>query len=233
MTEKLSGRIKRLIAANINEIVDQFERSNADAVMREAVREVDRALEEAREDLGHKMAARQRARNHLERIRVRIGEFKGKIDHAVAQDRDDLAEAAIARLIDLESQVPVLEKSFYELGDQQIEMEGLIAALKGRRHDMAEEFRAHLQSRPVAEGDIGGFEDGAGDPSANFDRRMEKAEQAFNRAMHGPLGIPGERSRDSETIAKLAELETVMRGQQIADRLAAAKAARKAPADAH
>jgi len=83
MSENLAARVRRIVAANLNSLVDAMERQNADGVMREAVREVERALEEVRSEKGKALAGKVQAGKAIERIREKMAEMEAKAAFAV------------------------------------------------------------------------------------------------------------------------------------------------------
>lgn len=148
-----------------------------------------------------------------------------QLETAVTEGRDDLAEAAIGRQLDLEAQIPVLETALEEASEREAELEGYITALQGRRREMMSDLDAFLSSRAdtAAPGAAAGA--GAG-RTGGAESRADKAEGAFNRVLHGQTGISGSVKADRETAAKLAELEKISRGNRIKERLAALKASK-------
>ncbi|MBA1879007.1 hypothetical protein HLX94_24455, partial [Escherichia coli] len=50
MAESVFLRVRRLLSAKVEDSVDAMERANSDGTMREAIREVDRAMDEVRRD---------------------------------------------------------------------------------------------------------------------------------------------------------------------------------------
>ena len=52
MAEGLVSRVKRLVSGSVNSLVDVVENASPEMVMKEAIREVDRAIDEVRDQLG-------------------------------------------------------------------------------------------------------------------------------------------------------------------------------------
>lgn len=221
MTDTLVSRVNRLISGSLNGIVDAVENASPETVMKEAVREIDRAIEQVRHELGEAIAARHLANRRLMDANAKHEELAEKISLAVGEGRDDLAEAAIARQLDLESQIPVLENSIKDLTAQETELEGYVAALQARKREMEDELAVFLASRKTAANDSAG-PDAKG--RAATARKTDRAEAAFNRAMNGATGLPVPDATDRQTAAKLAELEKMARENRVHERLAAFKA---------
>jgi phage shock protein A len=223
MSESIGLRVKRVVSAKFNDLVDAMEASNPDGVLREAVREVDAALEDVQAELGRVMASRQNTIRVIERTEQKIAEMATKIASAIDMKRDDLAEAAIARQLDLEGELPVVRKSLDELAARQSELDGYVAALRSRRREMEEEIDAFIKQRRAAGGDT---PEGRGACAVNAaEKRVEKADKAFQRILGGSGGMTAADARSMrDNGVKLQELERAERTNAVAARLKAAKA---------
>jgi phage shock protein A len=191
--------------------------------MEQAIREIDSAIEDVRAELGKELATKHLASKRLTDAEVKHTDLSAKITVAIQENREDLAEAAIAQQLDLEAQRPVLEKTIRECDEKERELEGFISALQAKKREMKEELREFRQSRartlaaPAA----------AGQPAtASLESRVAHAESAFDRIQEKQTNLSGLRS-DLRTASQLAELEELARKNRIQERLAAAKAAMK------
>ncbi|MEM1048692.1 MAG: PspA/IM30 family protein [Pseudomonadota bacterium] len=221
MAENLMSRVKRLVSGGVNSIVESVESAAPEAVMKEAIREIDAAIDEVREQLGMVIANKHHASKRLMETSAKHEDLADKLRLAVDQGRDDLAEAAISRQIDLEAQIPVLEEALNGASAEEAELESYISALNGRKHEMEEDLQAFLASRNTAS--AGQTTDGTAAGSST-DRKVENAENTFSRVLRGATGVPGTSRASHETAQKLAELEQVARDNRIKERLAAVKA---------
>src|SRR5882724_10356225 len=136
MSESIAMRVKRLMSSSANGLVDALENAAPDLLMREAIRELDRAIDDVREEHGRAVATRHQTDRRLTMTKARHEELTGKARLAVEQGRDDLAEAAIARQLDFEAQMPVLEAAIKDAAAKQTDLEGYLAALAGRKREM-------------------------------------------------------------------------------------------------
>jgi phage shock protein A len=220
MSEQLVSRVKRLISGGVNSIVDTLENATPEMVMKEAIREVERATDEVRDEMGRVLASKHLASRRLMDANARHEELTTQIDLAVKQGRDDLAEAAISKQMDLESQIPVLESAVSDAGSQEAELESYIEALQARRREMLDDLDAFKQSRAAE----AVSETGEAVPAGCAERKVSKAERAFDRVMREASGVPGSTGSGREDAAKLAELEKLSRQNRIQERLAAVKA---------
>lgn len=222
MNESLANRIRRLVAGSANQLVDAVENAAPETVMSEAIREIGSAVEESRDELGKVIAARHLANKRLMDANRKHEELTGKIELAVGEGRDDLAEAAISRQLDLEAQMPVLEAAINDSSNEQQEIEGYVAALLARQREMEEELDQFRQVQKSAGATGSGCEAGAKPDTQN---KVSKAESAFNRAMKASTGLDGAGAGGNPSdAAKLAELEKLARDNRVAERLSAIKA---------
>lgn len=225
MSENLVSRVKRLVSGGVNSLVDAVEDATPETVMKEAIREIDTAIDQVRDELGRIVANKHLANTRLMDANSRHEELTESIGLAVSEGRDDLAEAAVARQLDLEAQIPILESAIKDASSEEAELEGYVAALQARRREMESDLAAYRQSRSATNGGPGNAPDGGS--RATAERAAENAENAFNRAMRGASGMPGVDPADRETSARLAELEKLSRDNRVKERLAAIKAAHK------
>src|SRR4029077_5370313 len=97
MAESIFTRISRLLSASVEDAVDRMEKAGSDAVMREAIREADRAIDQGKEELESTMAGRLQASRQQKMLNERAEELTTKAKFALSQGREDLAEAALSR----------------------------------------------------------------------------------------------------------------------------------------
>jgi phage shock protein A len=220
MSEQLVSRVKRLVSGSVNSLVDAVENATPEMVMNEAIRELERATDQVRDELGRVLANKHHASRRLMDANSKHETLAGQMELAVSQGRDDLAEAAISRQMDLESQIPVLETAISDASAEEAELEGYIEALQARRREMVEELAAFKESRESSDTLT---EDGEIAPSGNAERKASKAERAFDRVMRDASGLPSSDGNRMDS-AKLAELEKLTRDNRVKERLAAVKA---------
>ena len=221
MKEAIASRVGRLIAGSVNALVDAVENAAPEMVMEQALREIDGAADDVRTELGRVIATKHLATKRLAEENRKHEALGEQVELAVAQAREDLAEAAIARQFDIEAQIPVLEAAITDAATQQKELEGYIAALTARRREMEQElaqFRA-AQKQAAAAAAAGEAASGSGGAA----RKVAEAEQAFGRVMARNGGVPGSAAMGADA-AKLAELEDLARKNRIQERLAEIKA---------
>ena len=225
MSEKLSNRVGRLLSGTVNAIVDAVENMAPETVMEEAIREVDSAIDDVRAELGRVISGKHMASVRLAEENKRHEDLSAKVAVALKEGREDLAEAAVAQLMDIEAQIPVLEGSIAQTGDAEAELERYIAALQARKREMKEElrqFKATQASAGSGDGTGGGT---AGASGGGVDAAVGRAQGAFDRVMEGATDVPGaSRTTGRKTATQLAELDELSRQNRIKERLASIKA---------
>ncbi|TNC91929.1 PspA/IM30 family protein [Thalassolituus sp.] len=216
MTEGLLTRIGRLISASANTLVDSLENAAPEMVMEEAVREIDQAITDVRAQLGKTEAARYMSTKTLNTENTRHAELQAQIEIAVKEKRDDLAEAAISRQMDIEAMIPVIEKSIADSDAEITELNSYIQALQAKKREMEESLTTF---RKAAAHHSQGGDGAAAATSRDVAGDVDKATAAFNRVMN-KAGAPGITHSDD---GKLAELEQLARSNRIQERLARMK----------
>ena len=219
MAESIFLRVRRLLSARVEDSVDAMERANSDGTMREAIREVDRAMDEVRRDREAAMTRRLQATRQQEMIEKKVAELTEKARFAINEGREDLAEGALTRQVDLEEQSAKLEHLKELSREQEEKLDESFTALRARKVEMEEALAAFLVARHDAS--MGG--DTGLENKHDIEKKIRNAEAAFDRAMTGAGGVGFTRG-DAKAINAVAELDTMHKSGKVADRLAALKA---------
>jgi phage shock protein A len=223
MAESIFARVSRLLSATVEDAVDRMEQAGGDAVMREAIREADRAIDEVQAQLEAVMTRRLQAARQGKMLDEHMAGLTDKAKFALGEGREDLAEAALSRQVDFEEQAKKLEAVQTQSRDEEQRLEAGLAALKARKRQMEEALAAYLTAR--GEAALGG--DGPARPDRTAEKKVDAAEKAFDRAMAGAGGVGFTRA-DAETMNRVAEIDGLKKSALIAERLAALKAERAA-----
>ena len=220
MSETLSRRVGRLVSGGFHALIDAAENLAPDAVMNESIREIERAVDEVRAELGKVLAQKHLAAKKMADESNRHEAIDANLQAAVAAGRDDLAEAGIAEQMDIEARLPVLENTIADCAAQEKELEGFIAALQAKKREMQQQ----LQDWRAAQQSMGTGKTASGNSSDlnRIARDAEKSGNAFDRVMGRQNSVHS--STDAAQLAKLKELEDLSRNNRIAERLAALKA---------
>jgi len=221
MSESLKQRVGRLITGGFNSLVDSIENAAPETVMEQAIREIDTAADEVRKQLGVVEAQRHLTAKRL----AEDGELHDKLGEqarlAMSEDREDLAEAAVSKQIDLEAQIPVLEGRLADLADEKTRLEGYINALVAKKREMRDALADYRQSQRQAEA-AGGHDSDASD-SRSIDTRAEQAMDAFDRVFQRETGLSGTSGNSTDEQSRLNELEELSRKNRVQERLARLK----------
>jgi phage shock protein A len=224
MKESLIGRVGRIISGSFNSLIDAIENAAPETVMSEVIREIDTAIDDVRVELGRVVAKKHLANSRLMEENRKHEDLSEKIELTVKEGRDDLAEAAISQQIDIEAQIPILETTINDCGSNEKELEGYITALQAKKREMKEELRQFRESLKETITSAPASSDTIGEASSVVERKVAKAESAFERIAEKATGIPGSgRTTDRKTATQLVELEEMARKNRIQERLAAVK----------
>lgn len=217
VTESAMKRIGRVIAGMTNLAVDAAEGINPDAVLTQAIREIDIAAEEVRVDLGKATAERHRLNTRREQLLHESDELDVRVQTALDAERDDLAEAGIARQVDIEAQVGVLDRLLAEADERIAQFTQTLDAIAASRRE-AEQTRQDyhaVNTRMETPGGVGGARDGAM-------RKVGRAQAAVARV----TGVPA--TDASEGARALTELADLTRQREVKARLERMKTGRAA-----
>lgn len=225
MAEGLTKRVGRIISGSVNALVDAVEDATPEILMEQAIREVDGAIDDVRAELGQVIAGNHLANKHLADKNTKHSDLAGKIELAISEGREDLAEAAISSQLDIEAQMPVLEQTISESGGQQKELEGFIVALQAKKREMQDVLKAHKKSTKTAASASGQNEAGRAqiNVAGNVAKKVEQAGSAFERILEKQTGIELTTGALNADASKIAELEKLSRDNQIRQRLSALK----------
>ncbi len=224
MKESLTSRVGRIISGSLNALVDAVEGAVPETVIEEAIREIDSAIDEVRAELGKVVANKHLSSTRLLEENRSYEDLAGKIEMAVGESRDDLAEVAIARQLDIEAQMPVLEATIAECGSQEKELESYISALQAKKRGMKDELKQFRESLQEAATISSSGDGNVATYSSSAETRVSKAEAAFERVVENTTGLRGRvGTGDKHDAVKFAELEEMSRKNRIQERLAAIK----------
>lgn len=218
----LLGRIGRLVSGMAHAAIGSLERQNQIAIVEEIVRELDGEAEGVRVALGEAKARKHRQDAHVAELATERQALDARIDSALAQGREDLAAAGVARQIDLDT---LIEAAAQDIAAANAEIESLQASLRvitaGRRDAVS---KLDLLRRPIAPGE------GSGGIRAPSDAvgAGGRAEDRALRALEEIARVTGlaDAPRTGEAAQRLDELERLHKDRLVAERLAAIKARR-------
>jgi phage shock protein A len=236
MTDTLRARVTRLIAGSAHALLDRVEDAAPAAMLEQAAREVDKLTDEVRAELGSVTANRHLAQQQHLALNREHEELGAALQTALAAGQEDLARAAIARQLDIEAQLPVLESSLTEKVQAEKELSGYVDALLGKRREMdaaIRNFEASRQTGPAGAAAAGapGAAGGRKLNDAAIAQRLQAAQAAFDRTHQRHTGLAVASAQASlQQSARLQELSELVRDHKISERLALLKAGADTPA---
>jgi len=173
-------RISDIISANFNDMVDSFE--DPEKMLRQAVREMETAIEKSRREVAKAMASEKVLRKELDKNRQQVNVWEDRAASAVKDGNDDLAKKAIARRREHESIVAALTEEAEHAGEatqtlrRQLEaMQAKLAEAKRRLATLSARQRAAAVKARIAGSTTPTLDDSA---FAKFDRMKAKVEHA-------------------------------------------------------
>jgi phage shock protein A len=221
MADSLKTRVGRVIAGGVHALLDRLEDQAPEAVMEQALRDADSVIDDVRHELGIVAANRHLSQQQHASLNGQHARLAEQIDQAMAQGRDELVRAAVARQLDIEAQLPVLENTLSEHVLQERELQGFVAALLAKKREMADALSEFRKSRAAA------VLASSSDAGAGAEQRIGAVTDAFDRLYERQTGLTATtRSGNLQQAAQLKELDELVRDNKIAERIAQLKAGR-------
>ena len=218
MADTLASRVTRILAGSAHAFLDAVEDIAPEAMMRQAVREIDQVMGEVRVDLGKVEAAKHLITSQINKLNNESEQLAAHIETALTRGEEDLARAGIERQTIIDDQSPVLQRSLTEQQEKSRELEGYITALLAKRREMEAELQQYLASRAHAGAT------GSTSGKANQEARIEDARSAFDRVLARQTGVSGLNPANAGDALKLKELQDLARRNRVEERLAELKA---------
>lgn len=232
MSETLKHRVGRIMTGGLHAWLDRLEDQVPEAVMEQSIREAESVVDEVRHELGCVAARRHLAQQQHAHLNAQHSALSEQIETALTQSRDDLARAAVARQVDIEAQLPVLEATLADQLRQETELQSYVTAVLAKQREMRDALTRFRATRADASGSMsmmaaGGMGQGSGRSAQAIEQRMAAASDAFDRLHARQTGIAGTTTGASLShAAQLRELENLVRDHKITERLAQLKAGR-------
>jgi phage shock protein A len=212
MVDSIFVRVQRVVSSGIDSVVETAEQLSGTGLMRQSLREMDGAIARAKQEAQAARAKRLQTDHQLLAAAAQADTLKEQAGFAISRGREDLAQAAIARQIEVETLSARLEKARGEAVKEEANLDESLADLQRRKAQMERELAAfQAAQRAAASADPAGASRAA--------RNAERAEEAFRRAMSAAGGIVSPSpSGDTDGVA---EIEALQKEAEIAERLAA------------
>lgn len=218
-TESALKRIGRVIAGMTNLAVDAAEGVSPEAVITQAIREIDAAADEVRAELGKATAERHRLDARRQQLMHEKGQLDERVRMALDGNRDDLAEVGIARQVDIEAQVGVLDRLLAETEEKIAQLGQTVDAVAASRREAEQtrkDFRASQSAGAAADSQS------PGNKVSGAITKVARAQAAAARV----TGVPASpAAADAKALGALADME---RDREVKARLARLKSGRNA-----
>jgi phage shock protein A len=216
-TESALKRIGRVIAGMSNLAIDAAEGVSPEAVIAQAIREIDAAADEVRAELGKATAERHRLDARRQQLLDEKAQLDGRVQTALDGNRDDLAEVGIARQVDIEAQVGVLDRLLAETDEKIVQLGETIDAVTASRREAEQtrkDFRASQADNATADSQS------RGNKVSGAMTKVARAQAAASRV----TGVPASpAAADAHALGELADMQ---RDREIKERLARLKSGR-------
>jgi phage shock protein A len=222
MADNIALRVTRIVSGSVHALLDAVEDATPEATMGQAIREVDQVIDEVRTELGRAEAAKHLVTTQLNKLNTENESLAGQIELAMKQNREDLARSGLEKQINIEDQVPVLQKGLAEQQDKGRELEGYITALLAKKREMEQALQEFIAARAGSASPRG-----ASGAAGTGRGRVDSAGSAFDRVMARQTGVSGLSASVTADAAKLKELQDLQRNHRIEERLAKLKASRQ------
>jgi phage shock protein A len=225
MTDTIASRVTRVIGGSVHALLDAMENSAPEATMAQAIREVDQAIDEVRGELGRVEAVKHVASSSLNKLNTQKETLAEQIEIAIGKGDEALARAGIARQVDIDDQIPVLQRSLQDSAARGGELEGYIAALTAKKREMESALQDFIAARAATSAPGAPAASGASASGNSVQGKVDRAGNAFDRVLARETGLSVAGSPVNADAAKLRELQDMARTHRIDERLAALKAA--------
>ncbi len=169
------SRLRYVIAANVNALIEKAE--DPEKLLRALIREMEDATEEAREAAAQLLAEQQQLKRLDADLSGKDEEWTQRAEKAVAQDRDDLARAALAAREEVGQQQQSLQRELAAVNERVAQLEQDMSTLKDKLADAKLKLKS-LQARgvPAANGRIR-----QDLPTSPGEQKMQRALGRFDR----------------------------------------------------
>jgi phage shock protein A len=226
MTDTIAGRVTRVVSGSVHALLDAVENASPEATMAQAIREIDHVIDDVRTELGRVEASKHLATSQLNQLNTDHEQLASQIEAALGEGREDLARAGVEKQLNIEDQVPVLQKSLADQRDAAKELEGYIAALLAKKREMEQALHDYVAARASH---TAAPRSAAGPITSRgkSEDRVANAGAVFDRVLAKQTGLSGLTSAATGDSAKLRELQDLQRANRIEERLAQLKLARQ------
>lgn len=220
MSQTLSYRVSRLISGGFHALLDKAEDLAPQVAFNEHLRELDKAIDEVRAELGKTLAQKHLTLKKLADDNTRHDTLNDQITTAMSLGREDLASVGIGEQIGIEARLSAIENTIADCTDKEKELEGFIVALQAKRREIQTVIDDFIKMEQTKSNGLGL------NTGSNLDKiaqKVDKTANAFDRVMSRQTGLNHQTSQNANAQG-LKELEELSRNNRVAERLAKLKA---------
>ncbi|MEM7223114.1 MAG: PspA/IM30 family protein [Pseudomonadota bacterium] len=221
MSDKLLTRVTRLISGIAHNTLSHAEQAAAVPVMEQAVRDIDDAIKDVRAEIGQNEATKYNVTRRITELRGEHGNLDAKIATALGESQESLAEAGVARQLDIENQLALLNRTLEDAEGEIAKLTDSLNALRASRREAQQRLKDLKSAPPAAAGDSGG-----GAPGRSATAKADEAIESAQRLGEDLTGVPGSERPISNK--ELEDLDELHRQHAIRERLAKHRAGLKA-----
>ncbi len=223
MAHKFNQRVTHIISSSAHALLDKIEGLTPIASLEQNIRDLDGLTEEVRTELGKVAANLHLSQRQHSTLSQEHAQIEQALDTALQQGKEELAKVAIARQLDIEAQLPILENNIEDAGIQQKELSGYIDALLSKRREMQDTI-AHIEQTIRSQSSSMTSAASINDPNGALQSKLQGIQTTFDDAVRKQTGVStsGHQASLSQT-KDLNSLKDLVREQAIAERLAKAK----------
>ena len=222
MSDKLLTRVTRLISGIAHNTLSQAEQAAAVPVMEQAIRDIDDAIKDVRAEIGQNEATKYNVTKRITELQSEHGGLDAKIATALGDAKDGLAEAGVARQLDIENQLALLNRTVEDAAAEIAKLTDSLNALRASRREAQQRLKDLKSAPPVSAGNGDGTSAVGRTASAKADAAIESAQ----RLGEDLTGVPGSERPISNK--ELEDLDELHRQHAIRERLAKHRAGLKA-----
>jgi phage shock protein A len=209
-----------VIAGGVHALVDRMEDLAPVQVLEQSIRELDDITNEVRTELGQAITSRHLLQQQHVKLNSEHESLYESISVASTQGKDDLAKSGIARQIDIEAQLPILESSLAESIHREQECSSFVDALLGKKREMQDAIQRLIKAKTsiVASAHSRPFQ-------SSIESKVGAVQNAFGRSFQRQApGLNSASGVDLKQTSRLAELSDLVRERKISERFASIKA---------
>ncbi len=166
----LISRLTQLFQADFHAVLDRLE--EPDALLRQAVRDMEDALARDEQRLKHLHADRAQMTNRLDELQTSLTRLDEELDVCFAADKDDLAKGVIRRQLETHKLGAILARRKATIEEELGDLDARTVENRGRLESMRQKAEMLAENEPVG---------GPFDPSPDVTVRADEVDVAYLR----------------------------------------------------